>query len=221
MPVAVVSIASAKGGCSKTTIAILLGMEYALDGYKTAVLDCDLNQHVTAFGLKAKSPNFSVIPDISEKDILKALRITEEKNDIVLIDLPGGSSTLALKAMQRSHFVLVPMRPSLPDARDAMKTVAQIDDAEELSAKPIPRALVWTLFRAGFESNVSKHVRKSLEREGVPILKSALMERAAFQAIHLTGKVPRQVEPQSAATANVTALAQEVMESLKVKESAV
>lgn len=215
---AVVSIASAKGGCSKTTIAILLGMEFALDGYKTAVLDCDLNQHASLFGLKAKLPDFSVIPDIGEKEILKALREAEAQNDIVLIDLPGGSSTLALKAMQRSHFVLVPMRPSLPDARDAMKTVAQIDDAAELARTPIPRALVWTLFRAGFESRVSRHVRKSLEGEGVPILKSALMERAAFQAIHLTGKVPRQEEPKGAAAANVTALAQEVMESLQVKE---
>jgi chromosome partitioning protein len=217
---AIVSVASAKGGCSKTTISILLGMEFALDGYKTAVLDCDLNQHASQFGKRAKLPNFSVVPDIGEKEILKALRETEASNDIVLIDLPGGSSTLALKAMQRSHFVLVPMRPSLPDARDAMKTVAQIDDAEELARTPIPRALVWTLFRPGFESKVSRHVRKGLEGEGVTILKSALMERAAFQAIHLTGKVPRQSEPKSAAAVNVTALAQEVMESLQVKEDA-
>jgi chromosome partitioning protein len=217
---AVISIASAKGGCSKTTIAILLGMEFALDGYKSIVLDCDLNQHATAFGLKAILPNFSVKPDVGEQQILKALRDGEADNDIVLVDLPGGSSTLALKAMQRSHFVLVPMRPSLPDARDAMKTVAQIDDAEELARTPIPRALVWTLFRPGFESRVSRHVRKSLEGEGVTILKSALMERTAFQAIHLTGQVPRQFEPNGAATTNVTSLAREVMEALQVKEGA-
>jgi chromosome partitioning protein len=217
---AVVSIASAKGGCSKSTLAILLGAEYALDGYKTAILDCDLNQHTTAFGLKAKLPGFSVVPDIGEAEILKALREAEAENDVVLIDLPGGSSTLALKAMQRSHFVLIPMRPSLPDARDAMKTVAQVDDAEELARTPIPRALIWTLFRPGFESKVSRHVRKSLEGEGVAILRGALMERAAFQAIHLTGKVPRQDEPKGAAATNVTALAQEVMEWLKAEEKA-
>ena len=217
---AVVSIASAKGGCSKSTLAILLGLEYALDGYKVTVLDCDLNQHTTAFGLKAKSPRFSVVPDIGETEILKALRRAEADHDIVLIDLPGGSSTLALKAMQRSHFVLIPMRPSLPDARDAMKTVAQVDDAEELARTPIPRALIWTLFRAGFESRVSRHVRKSLEGEGVAILRSALMERAAFQAIHLTGEVPRQTEPKGAAALNVTAIAQEIMERLKVEENA-
>lgn len=217
---AVVSIASAKGGCGKTTLAILLGCEFALESYRTTLLDCDLNQHATAFGLKAKLPNFSVVPDIGETEILRALRDAEAQNDIVIIDLPGGSSTLALKAMQRSHFVLVPMRPSLPDARDAMKTVAQIDDAQDLARTPIPRALIWTLFRPGFESKVSRHVRKSLEGEGVSILRSALMERAAFQAIHLTGKVPRQMEPKGGAATNVTALALEVMEWLKAEEKA-
>lgn len=217
---AVVSIASAKGGCGKSTLAILLGAEYALDGYKVALLDCDLNQHVSTFGLKAKIPNFSVVPDIGEKEILKALREAENDHDIVLVDLPGGSSTLALKSMQRSHFVLVPMRPSLPDARDAMKTVAQIDDAQELARVPIPRALIWTLFRPGFESKVSRHVRKSLEGEGVPVLKGALMERVAYQAMHLTGKVPRQTEPKGGAAENVTSLAHEVLDSLRVEEGA-
>ena len=217
---AVVSIASAKGGCGKSTISILLGSEYALNGYRTVVLDCDLNQHSTAYGQKAKLPKFSVVPDVGEAQILKALREAEAKNDLVIVDLPGGSSTLALKAMQRSHFVLVPMRPSLPDARDAMKTVAQIVDAEELARTPIPRALLWTLFRPGFESRVSRHVRKSLEGEGVPVMKSALMERAAFQAIHLTGRVPRQDDSQGAAAANVTALAAEVMDWLRADEKA-
>ena len=217
---AVVSIASAKGGVGKSTLAILLGAEFALDGYKVSVLDADLNQHTAAFGLKCTLPNFHIAPDIGEAEILKALREAEAETDIVFVDLPGGSSTLALKAMQRSHFVLVPMRPSLPDARDTMKTVAQIDDAEELARTPIPRACVWTLFRAGFESRVSRHVRNSLEGEGIPILRSTLMERAAFQAIHLTGKVPRQSEPKSAAAENVAALAREVIESLQVKEEA-
>src|ERR1700735_5596323 len=157
---AVVSIASAKGGCGKTTTAILIGAELALQhGYKVALLDSDVNQHATAFGKKAKIPNLMIKASIDEQNVLSALKGAEAENDIVLVDLPGGSSTLALKAMQRSHFVLVPMRPSLPDARDAMKTVAQIDDAQELARTPIPRGLVWTLFRSGFESRVSRHVR--------------------------------------------------------------
>jgi chromosome partitioning protein len=218
--VAVVSIASAKGGVGKSTLALLLGTEFALDGYRIALLDCDLNQHATAFGLKAKLPSFTVVPDVGEKEVLSALRTAETDHDIVLVDLPGGSSTLALKALQRSHLVLVPTQPSLPDVRDAVKTIAQIDDAEELARTPIPRAVVWTRFLPGFESRVARHVRQSLEGQGVPILKSALMERAAFRAIHLTGQVPRQEEPKGAAALNVTALMLEVLAQLQVKEEA-
>jgi chromosome partitioning protein len=217
---AVVSIASAKGGVGKSTLALLLGTEFALDGYRVALLDCDLNQHATAFGLKAKLPGFTVVPDVGEKEVLSALRTAETDNDLVLVDLPGGSSTLALKALQRSHLVLVPTQPSLPDVRDAVKTIAQIDDAEDLARTPIARAVVWTRFLPGFESRVARHVRQSLEGQEVPILKSALMERAAFRAIHLTGQVPRQEEPKGAAALNVTALMQEVLAQLQVKEEA-
>lgn len=217
---AVVSIASAKGGVGKSTVALLLGAEFALDGYRVTILDCDLNQHASAFGIKAKLPGLTILPDIGESEVLKALRKAEAENDIVLVDLPGGSSTLALKALQRSHFVLVPCQPSLPDARDAMKTVAQIDDAEELARTPIARAIVWSRFLSGFESRVARHVRQSMEGEGVPILRAAIMERAAFRAIHLTGQVPRQVEPGSAAASNISALASEVLEQLQAKEAA-
>lgn len=215
---AVLSIASAKGGCGKTSLALLLGVEFALDGYKVALLDCDLNQHASAFGLKAKMPGFEVFPDIGEQVVLKALREAEAEADLVLVDLPGGSSTLALKALQRSHFVIIPAQPSLPDARDAMKTVAQIDDAQELAKTPIPRALVWTRFMPGFESLVARHVRQSMEGQDVPILKAALMERAAFRAIHLTGTVPRQTDPTGTAAQNVAALTKEVLHRLQIKQ---
>jgi chromosome partitioning protein len=217
---AVVSIASAKGGVGKSTLALLVGAEFALEGYRVTILDCDLNQHATAFSLKAKLPGLTILPDIGEGEVLKAMRQAEGEGDVVLIDLPGGSSTLALKALQRSHFVLVPTQPSLPDVRDAMKTVAQIDDAQELARVPIARGVVWTRFLPGFESRVARHVRQSLEGEDVPILKTALMERAAFRAIHLTGEVPRQTEPGGPAATNVSALAQEVLERLAVKEAA-
>ncbi len=215
---AVVSIASVKGGVGKSSLAILLGTEFALDGYRVALLDCDLNQHAMAFGLKAKLHGFTVVPEVGEADVLKSLRKAEAESDVVLIDLPGGSSTLAIKALQRSHMVLVPTPPSLPDARDAMKTIAQIDDAQELARNPIARALVWTRFLHGFESKVARHVRQALEGENLPILKTTLMERTAYRAIHLTGQVPRQTEPTGPAAANVTALAQELLGHLAAKQ---
>lgn len=209
------SVASAKGGCGKTTVAILLAAELALDGYRVALLDCDLNQHASAFGAKCDLPGFTVVPHVMDGNILAELRKAEANQDLVLIDLPGGSSTLALKALQRSHFVLVPTQASLPDVRDAMKTVAQIDDAQDLARAPIARAMLWTRFLPGFESKSARHVRETLEAQGVNILKTALMERAAFREMHITGKVPRQADPKGGAATNVASLTVEVMERLK------
>ena len=56
--------------------------------------------------------------------------------------------------------------------------------------------------------------------KNVPILKSALMERAAFSEIHITGKVPRQVDPNGAAAANVTALSAEILNQIAMLRAA-
>lgn len=212
---ATLSIASAKGGCGKTTVAILLGAELALDGYRVALLDCDLNQHASAFGRKANIPGLSIVGNITEANVLSELRKAEAGQDVVLVDLPGGSSTLALKALQRSHFVLVPAQASLPDVRDAMKTIAQIEDAQELARAPIARAILWTRLLPGFESKSARHVRESVEGQGLAILKSVLMERAAFRELHITGQVPRQVDPNNGPSANISALAIEVLDRLR------
>jgi chromosome partitioning protein len=224
---AVISIASAKGGCGKTTTSILLGAELALkQGYKVALLDSDVNQHATAFGKKAQIPNLAIIPAIDEQNVLQALRDAEERNDIVLIDLPGGSSTLALKAMQRSHFVLVPTQMSLMDARDAMKTVAQIDDAQDLARLPIARAILWTRVLPTFESRAAKRVRTDLEKvqqkkPNLKILKSTLMERAAFREMLFTSKVPRQESDTTPAAQNIEAVTKELLMHLtKIMELA-
>jgi len=58
-----------------------------------------------------------------------------------------------------------------------------------------------------------------LEGEEVPILKTALMERTAYRAIHLTGTVPRQEGAASAAATNISALAQEVLVYLQAGEA--
>ena len=217
---ATLSIASAKGGCGKTTLSILLGAELAIDGYTVTLLDCDLNQHASAFGAKAKIPGFTIIGNVTETNVLSELRKAEATQDVVLVDLPGGSSTLAIKALQRSHFVLVPTQASLMDVRDATKTIAQIDDAEELARAPIARAMVWTRFAPGFESKAARHVRQSLEGQGAVIFKSILMERAAFREIHITGQVPRQVDPDSGPALNISAIAAEVLERLKTVSEA-
>ena len=85
-----------------------------------------------------------------------------------------------------------------------------------LSPRPIERAMVWTRFLPGFESKSARHVRESLEGQGVNILKTAIMERAAYREIHITGQVPRQIDPASSPSVNISALAEEILANSKI-----
>jgi chromosome partitioning protein len=212
---ATISIASDKGGPGKTTLAILLGAELALEGYRVCIIDTDINQQAASFGEKGKISGLTVMGDIDETSILSALRKAEAEAEIVIIDLPGGSSALALKAFHRSHFVLVPAQASMPDVKAAMKTIQQIDDAQELAKTSIARALIWTRMMPGFESVPVRKVREAVEQgSDVRIFKSALMERAAYRDIHISGTVPRQKDPSSSPSANVAAVVAELLESI-------
>ena len=219
---AVISIASDKGGVSKTSLALLLGSETALDGYRTCIIDSDINQQAAAFGAKAKVPGLEVVGDIDESNILAALRRAKSAAEIVIVDLPGGASALALKAFHRSHFVLIPSQVSMPDVKAAMKTVAQIDDAQELARMPIARSMIWTRILPGFESVPVRQVRTAVEETGsIRIFKSALMERAAFREIHISGMVPRQKDPSGGPAVNVAAITAELLQSVsRLKDQA-
>jgi len=212
---ATVCVSSTKGGCGKSTTAICIAAELALDGYRVALLDCDLNQHASQFGEISDIPGLSVMPAIDERNVLASLRRAEGEADLVVIDLPGGSSTLALKALQRSNFVLIPCQATLPDVRDAVKTVEQIDDAQELARSPIARSLMWSRILPGFEARSARHVRESVEARGIPIFKTAMMQRAALAEFHLTGKVPRQTAPASSAAQNIAAVTAEMLSNLQ------
>jgi len=136
------------------------------------VLDADLNQHATKFGEKANVPNFAVISEVNEGNILQEMKAVYNQADMVVIDLPGGSSMMAVKALTKSHFVLIPAQHSILDARDA-----------------IPRSLIWTRVMPGFESLAARRVRADMENVDVPIFRSVLMNRSAFQEMFLRGQV--------------------------------
>jgi chromosome partitioning protein len=123
-----------------------------------------------------------------------------------------GDFCLELKSgVHRSHFVLIPSQVSTPDVKAAMKTVAQIDDAQELARVPIARAMVWTRILPGFESVPVRQVRGAVEETGdIRIFKTALMERAAFRDIHISGMVPRVKDPTGGPAGNVAALTGEL-----------
>ena len=104
----IVSFASAKGGVGKTTLAVGVGTDLALEGYRVTLIDCDNNQHASAFARKAEIPKFQVIGDMTEDNLLGQIKKSVVASDLIILDLPGVTSRRVMMGLAKSDFVMIP-----------------------------------------------------------------------------------------------------------------
>ncbi len=226
---AVISLASAKGGCAKTTTALALGLELALDGTRVAVLDADPNQHAAEFGatfarteqVLPEGAGFAVIPHITEDNILSEIRTTKATVDFVIVDLPGVAAKLTLLGLTRSDLVIVPVQPSKMDARDALRTIKDIEQASETVGRDIPFRVLLARWPVLNETVVARHTRSELGKKGVPVLITPFMDRTAWKEMIYSGRCPRMVGADSNAAHNLTEITREVLAVLAGKAAEV
>ena len=198
---AVIALSSAQGGVSKTTQSVNLAAELALQGVATTVLDCDINQHASRFG-SAWCPRNPTVPlkfvgDIDTSNILARIREAEQESDVVIIDLPAGTSELSLRALTKSQLVIIPAQKTVFDVRDATKTAIQVADAMDVANVKISSVLVWSRVQARFETRTEETVRnmfaEMIDDPDHAILREQLYEYDALAAGFVYGWVPRQV----------------------------
>ena len=96
---AVVSVASARGGCSTTTLVVGVGGELAFEGHTLVVLDADLTQHATTFGENAHIHGLSVVGEVDEATILENLHTNLGK---IMVALERGREQLAARSDERT-----------------------------------------------------------------------------------------------------------------------
>jgi chromosome partitioning protein len=216
---AVISLASAKGGCAKTTTALALGLELALDGARVTVLDADPNQHAAEFGATfartkqalPEGAGFAVASHITEDSILSEIRTARAGADFVIVDLPGIAAKLTLLGLTRSDLVIVPVQPSKMDARDALRTIKDIEQASETVGWEIPYRVLLARWPVLTETVVARHTRGELAKKSVPVLATPFMDRTAWKEMVYSGRCPRVVGADSNAAHNLTAITREVL----------
>ena len=61
----------------------------------------------------------------------------------MIVDLPGIAAKLTLLGLTRSDLVIVPVQPSKMDARDALRTIKDIEQASETVGREIRTGCSW------------------------------------------------------------------------------
>src|SRR5690349_21868813 len=192
----VIALASIKGGAGKTSTALSLGADFALNGSKTEILDCDPNGHASRVGIKVakRVEGLTVKGGITEATILSEIRRARDAAEWVLIDLPGVSSKLTLLGLTRADLVIVPCQSSEMDLHDAAATLENVKQAAEAADRTIAARILLSRWPVSIETRAARETRKRLAKLGAEVLQTPMMERTAIRELTFNGYVPALAE---------------------------
>lgn len=219
MPIIV--LASPKGGVGKSTTTLVLATELAIRGASITVIDADRNKPLVRWAKReGRPPNITVISDIDEQTIIDTIEDAAATTQFVLVDLEGTASTTAAFAISRADLVIIPTQGSEVDGVEAFKAVQLVQVQEKAFRRRIPYTVLFTRVNAAVTTRDFKDIYSQLTDVGVPILKTRMVERAAFRALFSFGGTlhdldPSQVSNLPAANANAIRLVAEVIEMLQ------
>ena len=205
----VITMAMTKGGCGKTTTALILGGEVVRAGGKVVFIEGDVNKPLASWAanrgapvlearkLKVSSAAEAYSHLVKAAGDAKVAVITTEDDDSVLLDWIEGASSWAgwiildpegspnrwmLSAMSKANMVLVPFAPTTIDAQQIAPTVNQIRHVAKMMGRSIPYRLLLVRSNA-IPTRSERDIRAKIEEAQLPLLKQFIMDRPAFREI--------------------------------------
>jgi chromosome partitioning protein len=216
----VLSIANPKGGAGKSTTALVLGTVLASKGASVTILDCDPNQPIKTWSTGGSSNPLRILGDVTESLIVPVIDIERSSQQFVLVDLEGTASRMVSRAIMRSDFVLIPMQASTVDAAQAARAVSLVREEEQVIGRSIPLRVLFTRTSPQIPTRNEKLITEELRSAGIPLLRTHLHQRSAYQALFAYRRALEELDPAlvnglAAALANASQLAGEVVDLLR------
>ena len=217
---AVISVCSTKGGVGKTTLVICLADAFARQGGSVAIVDADPNGHVGSWRERAGTDStVAVISGVTETVILDRIAEAATQYGIVLVDLEGAASQAVTYAIAESDLVLIPTKISGMDLQEVFRTYEVVQRAERMLRRSIPARVVLTQM-SPLQSRVAQHAREEIQGAGIPLLRTEVIQRAAYQSMHFTGSTPAGPGGDPKAAAEVGGVLNELLAILAEQQGA-
>lgn len=180
----VIAFANPKGGAGKTTSALILASELAAKGAQITIIDADPEKWISQWGALAGKPdNVAIIGEVSEDTIVDQIEEAAGRSQFVIVDLEGTASLMVANAIGMADLVLIPTQGASMDAKGAAKTIRLIRNQARLARRDIPHAVLLTRTSAAVASRALKNVRDQLDKAGIAVLATSIVERAAYRDI--------------------------------------
>ncbi len=185
----ILTVASGKGGCSKTTTVMILSGNLAAQGYKVAVVDADRNQSFASWHAQAyEGPAFDCHSEIDHIKVVDLTGSLSESHDVVLVDTAGFESLTAASSIGMADFVLIPCMPDRGSVRETMRTAQQVASLSKAARRTIPYSVLLTRWKPRGLSE--RAALDSLVEEKLNVLDHTFGDLADFTKLSFSGSVP-------------------------------
>lgn len=220
----VISFANPKGGAGKTTSALLLASELAAKSLRVTIIDADPERWISQWGrLPGRPVNIEIVAEVAEDTIVEAIDQAAADAQFVIVDLEGTANLLVANAIGMSDLVLIPTQGASMDARGASKMIKLIRNQERMARRPILHRILLTRTSAAVTSRALRNVRDQLDKAGIAVMTTSIVERAAYRDLFDFGGLLSSLDPAGVsnldkAVLNARAFAGEVLATLRTAE---
>lgn len=145
MATTIITVACAKGGCTKTTTSMMLAGLLARRGHQTAVLDADNTGGATKWAMYVLENGEQLpfpVTAVNRVTLDRKLIERQYPDHWVFIDTPPSDTGTIQKAIDAADLTIIPTQPSIVDLRLAGETYEATPNAVVLLARVKPNTIL-------------------------------------------------------------------------------
>jgi chromosome partitioning protein len=205
----IISVLNQKGGVGKTTLSVNIAARLAADGARVLLLDADPQGSALDWAAARQDASAFPVLGLPRATLHKDIGKFTQDYDHIIIDGPPRVTDLARSAIMAADLVVIPVQPSPYDVWAAQEVVTLIQEAkiykENLKS-------VFAVNRKIVNTAIGRDVGEALSTYETPVLQATVSQRVIFAEAAAVGKAVFELEPDSAASKEIGALVNEILE---------